>query len=437
MIDPCVSIIIPIYNAEKHLHQCIDSLIKQTYREFEIICVDDGSTDHSLSILKEFASKDPRIVILSQTKSSAGCARNLGMNIAKGRYLLFLDGDDYFKQDMLESLVNNVNITSPDIVVFDAFRYDEKTGAITDAGTINYGMISTNRIYESKNLGDYIFNFTTPHIWNKLFRKDFIDSNQIKFMDIARTNDLYFAFIALALATKISIIDEKYVYYRSNNPKSLQGTNDYSPTDFYYAHMEVKKRLINSNKYQMFERSFVNHLLESCFYNLSSLKTEKAFVEVYSLIRGFVGDEILPRERYYIHRQELYMQAINLYNNTPIQYLLNCNNTWVHNFELYQGKLSGFRNEKRLAVYAAGKIGKECVRYITQNSQFELAGWYDKNYERLQKEGYLVQSPLELMEADFDILLIAVEEEVLAKAIYDELLLLGLPKEKLEWIYSI
>ena len=99
-----VSVIIPIYNEEPHLRQCLDSILAQTLQEIEVLCVDDGSTDRSPEILQAYASKDNRIYIFRQRNQYAGAARNLGMKYARGRYLSFLDGDDYFEPDMLEKM---------------------------------------------------------------------------------------------------------------------------------------------------------------------------------------------------------------------------------------------------------------------------------------------------------------------------------------------
>ena len=93
---PKVSVIIPVYNVEEYLRECLDSIVKQTLREIEIICVDDGSTDNSLEILKEYAKKDNRITVITQKNLHAGVARNAGLAVAKGEYLSFLDSDDFF-----------------------------------------------------------------------------------------------------------------------------------------------------------------------------------------------------------------------------------------------------------------------------------------------------------------------------------------------------
>ena len=121
-----VSVIIPVYNTENYLRECLDSVLAQTLREIEVICVDDGSTDNSLNILKEYQNKDTRIVVLTQENRSAGAARNYGLSIAKGKYLSFLDSDDFFDKELLRKAYKNAEKNNADIVVYKFKRYNEK-----------------------------------------------------------------------------------------------------------------------------------------------------------------------------------------------------------------------------------------------------------------------------------------------------------------------
>ena len=112
-----VSVIIPVYNVEQYLNQCLDSVINQTLKDIEIICVDDGSTDNSFKMLEEYAQKDNRIKVIHQKNKGAAAARNEGLYIAQGKYLSFLDSDDFFEIDMLEQMYNCAEKYNTDIVV--------------------------------------------------------------------------------------------------------------------------------------------------------------------------------------------------------------------------------------------------------------------------------------------------------------------------------
>ena len=122
-----VSVVVPVYNTELYLNQCVDSLLAQTLKNVEFIFVDDGSTDRSVEILKEYQQKDPRITILQQKNQFAGVARNNGMKAATGKYIIFVDSDDFFEPTMLEEAFNCAEANQAEIVAFDFYRYNNVT----------------------------------------------------------------------------------------------------------------------------------------------------------------------------------------------------------------------------------------------------------------------------------------------------------------------
>ncbi len=125
--DPIVSVIMPVYNCQDYLRQCLDSVTAQTLKDIEIICVDDGSEDQSLQILKEYAAGDDRSKVISQQNGGAGAARNNGLRNAKGKYLSFLDSDDFFEPDMLEKALAKLREDEADFVVFRSDSYFNDT----------------------------------------------------------------------------------------------------------------------------------------------------------------------------------------------------------------------------------------------------------------------------------------------------------------------
>ena len=123
-----ISVIVPVYNVEKYLHQCIDSILAQTLKDIEIICINDGSTDSSLEILKEYAKIDNRIIIINKENQGVATARNDGIRMAKGEYITFLDSDDWFELNALELIYNKIKNTNTDILVYNITNvYDDKT----------------------------------------------------------------------------------------------------------------------------------------------------------------------------------------------------------------------------------------------------------------------------------------------------------------------
>lgn len=133
---PKISIVIPVYNVEKYLRKCFDSILNQTFQDFEIICVDDGSTDKSLEILQEYKRKDDRFIILQQRHAGAGAARNHGIKLAEGKYIQFLDSDDYFEPNLLEEMYTRAEKSGAEITVCSSRKVDDE-GNITESGNPN------------------------------------------------------------------------------------------------------------------------------------------------------------------------------------------------------------------------------------------------------------------------------------------------------------
>ena len=148
-----VSVIIPVYNVEPYLKQCMDSVVGQTLKDIEIICVDDGSTDNSLDILREYAAEDSRIQIIEQKNAGAGAARNNGMRYATGKYLSFLDSDDFYVNSNLIKLVEKLKGTNADLV-FTNYRRDKgKISVLFRPSQINYDKISS---FDTLNLSNVV-----------------------------------------------------------------------------------------------------------------------------------------------------------------------------------------------------------------------------------------------------------------------------------------
>ena len=274
-MQPKVSVIIPIYNVEKYLAECIDSVINQTLNEIEIICINDGSTDNSLKIIKEYAKKDNRIKYFTQKNKGAGAARNLGLKHATGEYLGFIDGDDFANPDYLEKLYNKASTTNSDIVVCSANRYDIRTKKIEKmpwALKVNY--LPDINIFSYRDMPKYIFNFGQNWNWNKLYRHEFIKRNKIKFQELHRTNDLYFTCCALVLAERITTVKEELINYRVGMNTNSQQTNHLYPLDFYKAFKKLRQFLIKKRIYGEVKQSFVNWAIEGVLYNINSQKDE-------------------------------------------------------------------------------------------------------------------------------------------------------------------
>lgn len=299
-----VSVVVPVYNAEKYLNKCIDSLINQSLKDIELIFVDDGSTDSSVSIINDYKENDVRIKLLSQSNSFAGTARNNGFNSAAGEYVIFLDSDDYFDAEMLEEMYNKAVADDADVCVCSAKRIDETTGDITyPEFYLNTKVLPEATPFSADDISDRIFNFTSPAPWNKLFKSSFVKSNGILFQSIKKTNDLFFIFANLSLADRITYVNKPFVNYRFNNPKSLQGEKNVLNFEFYNALTELRRELQKRNLFTKFEKSYVNRALSTSLYVLNSADDRKVYIKTAEFLRDkcFFDFNIVGHTRGYFY----------------------------------------------------------------------------------------------------------------------------------------
>lgn len=215
---PKVSVIIPVYNVEEYLKECLDSVINQTLKEIEIICVDDGSTDNSLKILKEYAKKDNRISVLTQENLHSGAARNAGLAVAKGEYVHFLDSDDWIDNTLYEKMYRCYQEYNVDLVYcsWQVFL-EQKTQARYNEAYSRIKLIGEN---SSANK-----NCVNIEVWNKLFRRDIIDKKKIGFPLCTYGEDRCFTMMYMFYVEKIFGIDKKLYSYRIRS-NSLMGKKD-------------------------------------------------------------------------------------------------------------------------------------------------------------------------------------------------------------------
>ncbi|MCQ2444839.1 MAG: glycosyltransferase, partial [Mailhella sp.] len=207
---PPVSVIIPVWNAERHLEQCLDSVVGQTLRRIEIILVDDGSTDGSAAILRRYADADPRIILAESARRGAANARNAGLRLARGEYLCFLDSDDFFAPVMLERAYAKASEGDADIVFWLYEEFDSDTGGFSFPMG-NGSQLPGDSNFAGKNLR---LHHTTPAPWNKLFRREMVLAEGIGFQDLPSCNDLFFSYAAELAAKRMYFVDEVLTFYR-------------------------------------------------------------------------------------------------------------------------------------------------------------------------------------------------------------------------------
>lgn len=274
-----VSVIVAVYNTEKYLKECIDTLLAQSLKEFEVICIDDGSTDNSYSILYEYSMKDRRIKVYRQENKGAGAARNYGLTLAQGEYVLFVDGDDYFDKEMLKEAYRKALQDNSDICIFKSKQYDMETGKISDCTfSLRTNELPAKRPFSVADLTNNPFHVFMGWAWDKLYKKSFVLNNGLYFQEQRTTNDMYFVFASILRAGKITTVEKALYYQRRNVPGSLSATRALSWECFYYALKKVKKELDDMGIYEVYQQDYVNYALHSCLWNLNTLPHEQGLL---------------------------------------------------------------------------------------------------------------------------------------------------------------
>lgn len=212
MSDPKVTVIMPIYNVAPYLAKCIESVLKQTYINFELFLVDDGSRDESPEIVDRFAKQDSRIIAVHQVNSGVDAARNVGLERGSGKYVAFIDSDDWYDEKYLEKLVTVAESESAQLVVcnFEPVGVDNPP-KVKDIGTGKF-----NREEAMKHLLGY--NTFNGYVWNKLFLMSIIKEHSLRFQDgYWACDDVLFAGDYIYFCNKVTVIEDKLYYYRQNN----------------------------------------------------------------------------------------------------------------------------------------------------------------------------------------------------------------------------
>ena len=231
--NPAISVIIPLYNAEKYIIPCLNSILDQTFKNFEVIVIDDCSTDNSISIVENISPKfDEKLHLVKRNKNSGGAAipRNIGMKFAQGKYITFIDNDDLFINNALECLYEVAEENQADVVHAEKhlsnFNKNEEinndTKFFISYNKFNEAIDKIN--FESDKLSDRIIAYSKNTffgnwvVWNKLFRRDFIIENYLEFPNLKVADDMMFNFFCLCLAKKyIHVPNITYIYRERND----------------------------------------------------------------------------------------------------------------------------------------------------------------------------------------------------------------------------
>lgn len=316
---PKVSIIIPVFNPGKLLHRCLNSVINQSLKEIEVICVDDGSSDDSPKILDEYAKNDSRIKVFHQKNKGAGFSRNKAINESDGEYIMFVDSDDWIDKDMCKKLYNHAQKLNSDLVVFDALWH-------TLDGINEFKFFSSNEFKE--NYKSFIFNYrfiknkimlgSYGVIWSKFYKSSFIKDNDIQFPQHKIYNDVEFHFKTTLLAKSITYFPEPFYHYIRLGQPSLQTTFREGKDELVWFDvlLGLYNILTENDLMKELRLDFINFCIYYSFDKLKNIELEyqnnflnklKSFFEILSP----TSDEL----------KQLETTNINWYNKITVKYL--------------------------------------------------------------------------------------------------------------------
>ena len=283
-----ISIIIPVYNSEEYIGRCLDSILNQSFSDFEVICLNDGSSDNSLSLLKEYELKDDRIKVYSHSNMGIARTRNKGIELAKGKYIMFIDNDDFIDSNYLQTYYDTIENEKVDIVLGGYRRITEKN------------KILEIRCSKDTKWGKFII--VAP--WAKIYKKDLIDKCNIKFLDYGIGEDIYFYIQYIDNSLKVKAID--YIGYNwFYNTESVsntkhKGLND--NLDILYLINKIKEKINNKNiEKDIIDYFYVRLILYYLLYSGRYSSKEK-FIKEYKYLIDYLKDNI-PNYNYILRKR--------------------------------------------------------------------------------------------------------------------------------------
>ncbi len=356
-MENLVSIIVPIFNSEKYLNECLNSIIKQTHKNVEIICVNDGSTDQSALILNKYAKKDGRIKVINKPNGGYGHTINTGFAAARGEFVAIVESDDYVSKNMIKFLLKTTIKTDADVVKSDFIEF-------SNSGE-RYVMTPTHYSYYNRPLNAK----TTPEIfgfkmntWTGLYRRKFLVDNKILHNETAGAayQDNGFWFQTLALAKTIVFVSRAFYHYRQDNPNSSINS--------------AGKVFCMCDEYDFIEKFIKSHSLSNEIYDWFIVKKFHNYIYTYSRVADehkpkflerfsseFKQLKSLPRKELFGEQNYAWLEQII---NNPSEFAKTFNKKDASNFEKpRENKL------KKLFAYLKLFGLKNTIKIISQKAE--------------------------------------------------------------------
>jgi len=441
---PKISVVIPVYNADRYLIQCIDSVLNQPFKDLEIICVNDGSTDESPRILDDYARKDSRLKVLHQLNINAGVARNRGLEAARGEYIHFLDSDDYLTENAYENSYRIAHENKIDYLRGKGYSIDAFSGETLD------GTMSDRYAQKMMSQEDYIKPFSINEHpeklvrypvyapWCGLYRREFLIMHGIRFESLTSFDDHSIYYAVVTRAERVLVADVFMVTHRSGNPDSLVGNHLYRFNGHIVSFNTIRNNclFLPQSIYNMILSEELNSIFS--WYNLSISKNvniENVRNSMIDFVRSFdiapLKDEY-SNTRWYADYLMLKWEVMKLDGKLSEAESENMiSELREKSWKSIPLPLENINPKSKIALYGAGKIGKRTYRLFKASRFCDIVLWVDKDYLQLKSSDLPICDPECLKCTEYDYVLVAVKSPQVASEISFWLTSIGVPKDKI------
>lgn len=284
-----VSVIIPVYNAEKTIARCLEALTNQTFKDFEVICINDGSKDNSLQILKEYEQKDSRIKVFDQENSGPAKTRYIAIKKSSSEYLMFCDADDWYEQTMIEDMYSTIIEKNVDLVMCDCNVIDLSNGSIQTQNNQNYNKLKKAGLI---NIDTESTRYINALLWNKIFKKKILNEYNILYPQNYEHDDAIFVYKYCLVAKTYYGLNKTLYNYIVGNSNSIMGkvftnTNKKNPYDFIYAWQDLYDYMKDHNVNQKWKKKYYQRIygIVAKFYMYLNQEQKKT---AFTIIKNFV-----------------------------------------------------------------------------------------------------------------------------------------------------
>ena len=239
---PQISVIVPVYNVESYLSQCLDSILNQTFTDFECICINDGSKDNSLAILQKYASKDSRIKIINQENKGLAVTRNIGIKNSIGQYIAFVDSDDWLTEDCLYKSFNKIKETSADVVQFNYKFYYSKEDKYESKR-----VFESEKIKKEDTISAILQKSYEGPVWRRIYKKDVLLKNNLFFYEGRVSEDGVFSAVLFLYTQNVVYIEDELYIYRKQTASAITSNLSKLFVDWFYNFFTMIKDIKNRN----------------------------------------------------------------------------------------------------------------------------------------------------------------------------------------------